>query len=69
MRDKLFGTVIPAGIIRRMEAARDPHAEGIAICAELMQAARDIPGVAGVHLMAPGHHRAIVESIRLAGML
>jgi methylenetetrahydrofolate reductase (NADPH) len=68
MRDSLFGTVIPDGIIRRMEAARDPRHEGIAICAELMQQARDIRGVAGVHLMAPGQHREIVEAIRLAGL-
>ncbi len=68
MRDSLFGTIIPEGIIRRMEAARDPVREGIEICAELMLAAREIPGVSGVHLMAPGHHQAIVDSIRLAGM-
>lgn len=69
MRDKLFGTVMPEGIIRRMEAARDPHEEGIEICAELMQQARDIPGIAGVHLMAPGHHRAIVDAVQLAGLM
>lgn len=68
MRDTLFGTIIPDGIIRRMEAARDPRHEGIAICAELMQQAREIRGVAGVHLMAPGQHREIVEAIRLAGI-
>jgi methylenetetrahydrofolate reductase (NADH) len=68
MRDTLFGTIIPDGIIRRMEAARDPRHEGIAICAELMQQAREIRGIAGVHLMAPGQHREIVEAIRLAGL-
>jgi methylenetetrahydrofolate reductase (NADPH) len=68
MRDTLFGTVMPDGVIRRMEAARDPRHEGIAICAELMQQAREIRGVAGVHLMAPGQHREIVEAIRLAGL-
>ena len=69
MRDKLFGTVIPDGILRRMEAARDPRAEGIEICAELIEQVRDIDGVAGVHLMAPGNHEGIVDSIRLAGLL
>lgn len=68
MRDSLFGTIIPDGIIRRMEAARDPQHEGIAICAELIQQAREIRGVAGVHLMAPGQHREIVEAIRYAGL-
>ncbi|MBT8084814.1 MAG: methylenetetrahydrofolate reductase [Woeseia sp.] len=69
MRDNLFGTVMPDGIIRRMEAARDPREEGIEICAELMQEARDIPGVAGVHLMAPGNHTAIVAAVQLAGLI
>lgn len=69
MRENLWGTVIPDGIIRRLAAARDPRHEGISICAELMQQARDIDGIAGVHLMAPGQHQAIVEAVRLAGML
>jgi methylenetetrahydrofolate reductase (NADPH) len=68
MRDTLFGTIIPDGIIRRMEAARDPRHEGIVICAEMIQQAREIRGVAGVHLMAPGQHREIVEAIRIAGL-
>ena len=69
MRDNLHGTIMPAGIIRRMEAARDPRAEGINICAELIQQAREINGVAGVHLMAPGLHQEMIESVKLAGML
>lgn len=68
MRDKLYGTIIPDGVIRRMEAARDPRAEGIRICAELIQQAREINGIAGVHLMAPGLHQEIVEAVELAGM-
>ena len=68
MRDNLWGTVMPDGIIRRMEAARDPRQEGISICAELLQHARDIDGVAGAHLMAPGLHHEIVETVDLAGM-
>lgn len=69
MRRNLYGTVIPEGIVRRLEAARDPRHEGIAICAELMQQAREIDGVAGVHLMAPGQHQAIVEAVKLAGLI
>lgn len=69
MRDNLFGTVMPDGIIRRMEAARDARQEGIAICAELLQQVKEIPGVAGAHLMAPGLHDEIVETVRLAGLI
>ena len=69
MRDNLFGTVMPDGVIRRMESARDPRQEGISICAELLQQARDINGIAGAHLMAPGLHQEIVEAVKLAGMI
>lgn len=66
MRANLPGTVIPEGIVRRMAAARDPRHEGIAICAELMREAREMQGIAGVHLMAPGQHQAVVEAVRLS---
>jgi len=69
MRDNLPGTVMPDGIIRRMESARDPRTEGISICAELLQRARDTNGIAGAHLMAPGLHDEIVEAVRLAGLI
>lgn len=69
IRDNLPGSVIPDGIVRRLEAARDPAHEGIVICAELIRGAREIDGIAGVHLMAPGQHRAIVEAVRLSRTL
>lgn len=68
MRDSLFGTIMPEGIIRRMQAARDPRAEGISICAEMIQQAREINGIAGAHLMAPGMHQEMAEAVKLAGM-
>ena len=68
MRDNLHGTLMPDGIVRRMQAARDPRAEGISVCAELMQQAREINGIAGAHLMAPGMHQEMVEAVELAGM-
>jgi methylenetetrahydrofolate reductase (NADPH) len=68
MRDKLYGTIMPDGIIRRMEAARDQRTEGAHICAELIQEAREVNGVAGVHLMAPGMHQEMADAIEMAGM-
>ncbi len=69
MRDNLPGTVMPDGIVRRMEAARDPRQEGMSICAELLQQAKDTSGIAGAHLMAPGLHYEIVEAVKLAGII
>lgn len=63
MKEKLFGTIIPDALVARMEAARDPAAEGRAICVELMRDLADIPGVAGVHIMAPNNDAAVPEVI------
>ncbi len=53
MRDNLFGVSVPDAVIRRLEQAADPAAEGRRLCLELIEGLRAIPGVAGVHLMAP----------------
>jgi len=66
MREKLFGTIIPDAIVERLEAANDPAAEGRRICVGLMQEMASIPGVAGVHIMAPGNEAAVADVIREA---
>jgi methylenetetrahydrofolate reductase (NADPH) len=63
MKNHLFGTIIADPLIARMEKAADPAREGIAICAELIEDYSTIPGVAGVHIMAPGNDAAIPEVI------
>lgn len=68
MREKLYGTLIPDQTIARLEEAADPRAEGKRICIELMQAMATIPGVAGVHVMAPQNPSAVPEVIAAAGL-
>jgi methylenetetrahydrofolate reductase (NADH) len=63
MKHHLFGTIIPDAFIARLEAASDPAREGIAICVDLIEELSTIPGVAGVHIMAPGNDAAIPEVI------
>ncbi len=63
MKSHLFGTIIPDAYIARMEQAAEPEREGIRICAELIEELSTIPGVAGVHIMAPGNDAAIPEVI------
>ena len=46
-----------------MEKAADPAREGIRICVDLIAELATIPGVAGVHIMAPGNDAAIPEVI------
>lgn len=69
MRDNLWGVRIPDSIVDRLEASSDQKAEGIAICAELIRALAAMPGVAGVHLMAPVGLSSIPVAIRESGVL
>jgi len=66
MKEKLFGTIIPDAMVARLESASDPAAEGRKLCVELMRELASIPGVAGVHIMAPGNEAAIADVIRAA---
>ena len=59
MKEKLFGTIISDALVARMEAASDPVAEGRAICIVLIGELAEIPGVAGVHIMAPNNDAAV----------
>ncbi len=53
MDENLHGVSVPSAVIERLEGAKDQAAEGRRICIELMQGLREIPGLAGVHVMAP----------------
>jgi methylenetetrahydrofolate reductase (NADPH) len=46
-----------------MEKAPDPAREGVRICVDLIAELSTIPGIAGVHIMAPGNNAAIPEVI------
>jgi methylenetetrahydrofolate reductase (NADPH) len=60
------GACIPEVVITRLEAAKDPAAEGVAIAAEQVQAYRTI--AQGVHLMAVKAEERIPCILDLAGI-
>src|SRR5215467_5414108 len=66
MRRHLFGTIIPEAMVARLEEAKDAAAEGSKICVETIEELSLIPGIAGVHIMAPGNVAAIPEAIASA---
>jgi methylenetetrahydrofolate reductase (NADPH) len=66
MKSHLFGTIIADALVERMEKAADPAREGVRICVELIEEFSTIPGIAGVHIMAPGNDAAIPEVIAAA---
>jgi methylenetetrahydrofolate reductase (NADPH) len=69
MRERLPGTVIPDAVVERLERATDPKLEGKQICIEVIRQLAAVPGVAGVHVMAPQFHSALVEVITGAGVV
>jgi methylenetetrahydrofolate reductase (NADPH) len=66
MKQHLFGSIIPDSLVERLERAADPATEGERICADLIEALAAIPGVAGVHVMAPANEAALPRVVREA---
>jgi methylenetetrahydrofolate reductase (NADPH) len=66
----LPGVHIPGEVDRRLRTvpASRMAEEGVAMCAELIEQVRQIPGVSGVHVMAPGHEHVIPEILQRAGL-
>lgn len=54
LNDHVPGIDVPEAVLQRLERAADPAAEGVAVAAELLRQIREIPGVAGAHLMSFG---------------
>jgi len=67
---KVPGVQIPEPVQRRLRgvAAGDVGAEGAKIAAEIIATVRQIPGVAGVHLLTAGYEKQTPELLRLAGV-
>jgi methylenetetrahydrofolate reductase (NADPH) len=56
LHEKIPGVEVDDATFARMDGLQGEHAqaEGVAIAADVIAAVRDVPGVAGVHVMAPG---------------
>jgi 5,10-methylenetetrahydrofolate reductase len=70
MAYKLAGMEVPDEIVQRME--KTPPAaqseEGIQICCEIIEQVREIPGVAGLHIMAVHWPEAVTEVVKRVGL-
>ena len=67
MRAHVPGVSIPDEIIDRMK--RGGKGEGKRLCVEIIQQIREIPGVAGVHIMAYRQEELVPEIVEEAGLL
>jgi 5,10-methylenetetrahydrofolate reductase len=70
MATKVAGMDVPSKLVERMEKtpkAAQPQ-EGIQICCEIIDQVREIPGVAGLHIMAVHWTEAVPEIITRSGL-
>ena len=70
MRRDVPGLYVPDEVVRRLSGvpeARVPE-EGVELCAEIIQEVRQIPGVAGVHVMAFAWEDIIPDLLIRAGL-
>ena len=69
MNNNVPGIEVPDELIARMNDAADPEEEGIKITLELIEAARNLSGVKGVHLQAIEAEGMLPDVIKAAGLL
>ena len=70
MASKVPGMDVPDEIVQRMQSTpkEKRQEEGVQICAEIIQQCREIPGVAGVHIMAIEWEETIPDIIERTGL-
>jgi methylenetetrahydrofolate reductase (NADPH) len=70
MRAEVPGMYVPDSVVQRLSGvpADRVQEEGLKLCAEIIQQVRDIPGVAGVHVMAFSWEEAVPEILERAGV-
>lgn len=71
MRSKVPGVYIPDAIIERLKGVdkKKQRAEGKRICIEIIQQVRELPGVAGIHVMAYRQEELVAEIVEEAKLM
>lgn len=68
LRDRRPNVMVPDAIIERLQNSQEPKEEGIQICAEMIMALREIPGVDGISIMATRDLTSVPRALRAAGL-
>ena len=68
MKKFVPGLDVTDEVIQRLSDAKDQKEEGIDICVDIINQVREIPGVAGVHVMAIEWEEAVPEIVKRAGL-
>ncbi|CAK8717515.1 MAG: acetyl-CoA decarbonylase/synthase delta subunit [Candidatus Electronema aureum] len=69
MKKFVPGMDVTDAVIERMKGAKNQKQEGINICVDIINQVKEIPGVAGVHVMAIEWEEAVGEICEKAGLL
>lgn len=69
IRSNVAGVHIPDSIINRLKGAQNQKQEGINICIDMINQAREIEGVHGVHIMAYRQEQHVAEIVERSGAL
>lgn len=62
------GAPLPDDIVKRIADADDPVAEGIKVCAGVMKAVSQVPGVAGVSVLHYGAAANVAAAVQASGL-
>jgi methylenetetrahydrofolate reductase (NADPH) len=70
MRNEVPGMYVPDEVMRRLRGVPSDKVaeEGLKLCSEIIAQVKEIPGVAGVHVMAFSWEEAIPEILERAGL-
>jgi methylenetetrahydrofolate reductase (NADPH) len=71
MKTKVPGMDVPDSIIDRLQGVpkEERSKEGIKLCVDIIHQIREIPGVAGIHLMAIEWEETVPGIVEAAGLL
>jgi len=69
IRTHVPGVHIPDAVVTRLDQAGNQREEGKRVCIDLVQQIREVPGVAGIHLMAYRQEEAVAEIIDRSDVL
>lgn len=64
--ENLRGSVMPERIVKDFDAAADPEAHGIELCANMIRELKKIPGVSGVNLSTTGDPTHVLAAVSQA---
>ncbi|MFT5074620.1 MAG: methylenetetrahydrofolate reductase (NADPH) [Patiriisocius sp.] len=69
IRNNVPGVHIPDEIIKRLAGAKDQRQEGVNICIDMVNQAKEIEGVSGAHIMAYRQEERIAEIVEKTKVL